>query len=86
MPTPRLPFAVVLVGLAGLILGLLAQGLDPFRAACAACWLHGDVAQDCGVGLVPEDLVARLPAALARLAVRGALAKDRRRELSLDHE
>lgn len=72
--------------LAGLILGLLAQGLDPFRAACAACWLHGDVAQDCGVGLVPEDLVARLPAALARLAVRGALAKDRRRELSLDHE
>lgn len=56
--------------LAGLVLGLLAQGLDPFRAACAACWLHGDVAQDCGLGLVPEDLVSRLPAALARLAVR----------------
>ncbi|HYL32853.1 MAG TPA: NAD(P)H-hydrate dehydratase [Stellaceae bacterium] len=72
--------------LAGLILGLLAQGLDPFRAACAACWLHGDVAQDCGVGLVPEDLVARLPAALARLAVRGVLAKGRQPELSLDHE
>ncbi|MGH6976487.1 MAG: NAD(P)H-hydrate dehydratase, partial [Stellaceae bacterium] len=72
--------------LAGLILGLLAQGLDPFRAACAACWLHGDVAQDCGVGLIPEDLVAHLPVALARLAVRGALAKDRRPELSLDHE
>jgi len=72
--------------LAGLVLGLLAQGLDPFRAACAACWLHGDVAQDCGVGLIPEDLVARLPAALARLAARGALAKDQRAELSLDHE
>ncbi|HYL50080.1 MAG TPA: NAD(P)H-hydrate dehydratase [Stellaceae bacterium] len=72
--------------LAGLILGLLAQGLDPFRAACAACWLHGDVAQDCGIGLIPEDLVARLPAVLARLAARGALAKDRRPELSLDHE
>ncbi|MDE2228810.1 MAG: NAD(P)H-hydrate dehydratase [Alphaproteobacteria bacterium] len=61
--------------LAGMILGLLAQGLDPFRAAAAACWLHGDVAQDCGPGLVPEDLVARLPAALARLAARAALAK-----------
>jgi len=65
--------------LAGLVLGLLAQGLDPFRAACAACWLHGDVAQDCGPGLVPEDLIRRLPAALARLAARGALAKDRAR-------
>ncbi|MGH7015264.1 MAG: NAD(P)H-hydrate dehydratase [Stellaceae bacterium] len=72
--------------LAGLVVGLLAQGLDPFRAACAACWLHGDAAQDCGVGLVPEDLVARLPAALARLAARGVLAKNRGAELSLDHE
>ena len=72
--------------LAGLIVGLLAQGLDPFRAACAACWLHGDVAQDRGVGLIPEDLVTGLPAALARLAARGALAKDRRPALSLDHE
>ncbi|HEV2161226.1 MAG TPA: NAD(P)H-hydrate dehydratase [Stellaceae bacterium] len=72
--------------LAGLILGLLAQGLDPFRAACAACWLHGDVAQDRGVGLIPEDLIAGLPASLARLAARGALAKDRRPALSLDHE
>jgi len=72
--------------LAGLILGLLAQGLDPFRAACAACWLHGDVAQGRGLGLIPEDLIAGLPAALARLVVRGALANDRRPELSLDHE
>ncbi len=63
--------------LSGLVLGLLAQGLDPFRAAGAACWLHGDVAQDCGPGLVPEDLIARLPAALTRLAARGALAKER---------
>jgi NAD(P)H-hydrate epimerase len=72
--------------LAGLVLGLLAQGLDPFRAACAACWLHGDVAQDRGVGLIPEDLVAGLPAALARLAARGTLANDRWPALSLDHE
>lgn len=53
--------------LAGLITGLLAQGLDPFGAACAACWLHGDAAADFGPGLVAEDLLDRLPPALARL-------------------
>ena len=66
--------------LAGLVLGLLAQGLDPFRAGCAACWLHGDAAQDCGLGLVPEDLIQRLPAVLGRLVARGALANARRAE------
>jgi ADP-dependent NAD(P)H-hydrate dehydratase / NAD(P)H-hydrate epimerase len=53
--------------LAGLVAGLLAQGLDPFRAAAAACWLHGDAAQDFGPGLIAEDLVECLPAALRRL-------------------
>src|SRR5262249_34597286 len=41
--------------LAGLIAGLLAQGLDPFRAAAAAAWLHGDAAERVGPGLVAED-------------------------------
>jgi ADP-dependent NAD(P)H-hydrate dehydratase / NAD(P)H-hydrate epimerase len=53
--------------LAGMIVGLLAQGLDPFRAAAAACWLHGDAATAFGPGLVAEDLIDRLPAALSRL-------------------
>jgi NAD(P)H-hydrate epimerase len=53
--------------LAGLVTGLMAQGLDPFRAACAACWLHGDAASEFGPGLVAEDIVDRLPQALARL-------------------
>jgi hydroxyethylthiazole kinase-like uncharacterized protein yjeF len=53
--------------LAGLVAGLLAQGLDPFRAAAAACWLHGDAASDFGPGLIAEDLIDRLPGALRRL-------------------
>jgi NAD(P)H-hydrate epimerase len=53
--------------LAGMIAGLLAQGLDPFRAASAACWLHGDAAGTFGPGLVAEDLIDCLPAALGRL-------------------
>ena len=47
--------------LAGMIGGLLAQGLPAFEAACAAVWLHGEAAQQYGVGLVPEDIIAALP-------------------------
>jgi ADP-dependent NAD(P)H-hydrate dehydratase / NAD(P)H-hydrate epimerase len=53
--------------LAGMIAGLLAQGLDPFRAAAAACWLHGEAALEFGPGLVAEDITDRLPGALGRL-------------------
>jgi NAD(P)H-hydrate epimerase len=61
--------------LAGLVAGLLAQGLDPFRAAAAACWLHGDAAASVGPGLVAEDLLEALPRTLARLK---AMAAGRR--------
>ncbi len=53
--------------LAGMIVGLLAQGFDPFQAASAACWLHGDAAGAFGPGLVAEDLIDCLPAVLRRL-------------------
>lgn len=42
--------------LAGLIVGLLAQGLDAFQAAAAAAWLHGAAGSVVGRGLVAEDL------------------------------
>jgi NAD(P)H-hydrate epimerase len=53
--------------LSGLIAGLLAQGLDPFAAACAGTWLHGEAAREFGPGLVADDLIDTLPVALRRL-------------------
>lgn len=51
--------------LAGLIGGLLAQGLTPFATAAAAAWLHGECARLFGrPGLIAEDLPALLPQAL----------------------
>jgi ADP-dependent NAD(P)H-hydrate dehydratase / NAD(P)H-hydrate epimerase len=44
--------------LAGLVIGLLAQGMEPYQAACAAVWLHGDAAKRHGPqGLTAESLI-----------------------------
>jgi len=53
--------------LCGFVLGLLAQGMDPFLAAAAAVWLHGAAAAAFGPGLIAEDLPDLLPAVLRRL-------------------
>jgi hydroxyethylthiazole kinase-like uncharacterized protein yjeF len=52
--------------LGGLILGLLAQGLDAFPAAAAGVWVHGAAACDFGPGLLAEDLPDLVPAVLRR--------------------
>jgi len=58
--------------LAGMIGGLLAQGMPAFEAAAAAVWLHGEAAHRIGRGLIAEDIAGALPAILAGLAEAGA--------------
>lgn len=53
--------------LAGFVLGLLAQRMPAFEAACAAVWLHGECASQFGIGLIAEDLPEMLPRVVADL-------------------
>jgi hydroxyethylthiazole kinase-like uncharacterized protein yjeF len=53
--------------LAGMSLGLLAQGMPGFQAASAAVWLHGAAARVFGPGLIAEDLPEMLPKVLRDL-------------------
>jgi hydroxyethylthiazole kinase-like uncharacterized protein yjeF len=59
--------------LTGMIVGLLAQGLSPWDAACAGTYLHG-LAGDLAAterglaGLIAGDVIERIPDALAETA------------------
>ena len=53
--------------LGGLIAGLLAQGMEPFSAAAAGVWLHGDAGLRHGPGLIAEDIPELMPAVLRDL-------------------
>jgi NAD(P)H-hydrate epimerase len=66
--------------LAGLCLGLVAQGMEGFHAGCAAAWLHGEAASDFGPGLVADDLPESLPSVLRRLARQGGNRRFDRRD------
>jgi NAD(P)H-hydrate epimerase len=58
--------------LGGFILGLLAQGMPAWQAACAGVWLHGAAAAAFGPGLLAEDLPDLLPDVLRDLATADA--------------
>jgi ADP-dependent NAD(P)H-hydrate dehydratase / NAD(P)H-hydrate epimerase len=56
--------------LAGMIGGLLAQGMAPFEAAAAGAWMHGAAARAFGPGLIAEDLIDGLPGVWRTLRAR----------------
>ncbi|MES1990240.1 MAG: NAD(P)H-hydrate dehydratase [Pseudomonadota bacterium] len=58
--------------LAGIILGLIAQGVPAFEAAAMGVWLHGAAGERAGHGLIAEDLPEALPAVWAQLLARPA--------------
>jgi len=53
--------------LAGLIGGLMAQGMDSFDAACTGVWVHAEAGAAFGPGLIAEDLPELVPQVLASL-------------------
>ena len=53
--------------LAGMIAGLLAQGVPAFEAASIGVWMHGEAAREAGPGLIAEDLPEVLPAVFRRV-------------------
>lgn len=56
--------------LAGMIVGLLAQGMPGVASAAASAWIHGQIAANFGPGLIAEDLISGLPAVLKSLSAR----------------
>ncbi len=65
--TPYLASAGTGDVLAGLVGGLIAQGVNGFDAAAIAVWLHGEAGRRGGPGLIADDLPALLPSILASL-------------------
>jgi ADP-dependent NAD(P)H-hydrate dehydratase / NAD(P)H-hydrate epimerase len=63
--------------LAGLIAGLLAQGMPPWDAAAAGAYLHGRAGALAGQGLVAEDLLGSITAALVEATCQPHLPRRR---------
>ena len=53
--------------LAGLIAGLLGQGMPTYEAAAAGVWMHGEAGALFGHGLIAEDLPEMMPEILQSL-------------------
>jgi len=54
--------------LSGLIASLIGKNkMNPLNAACAAVWIHGDLARQFGPGLIAEDIIKTIPHTLNKL-------------------
>lgn len=66
-PNPNLATAGTGDVLAGLILGLAAQSMPAFEAACAAVWIHSEAGERIGRGLIASDIIHAVPEILQSL-------------------
>ena len=69
MGTPYLATAGSGDVLAGMITGLISQGMSAFESAQAAAWIHGRAAEMFGPGLIAEDLSEQIPKILGELSL-----------------
>jgi NAD(P)H-hydrate epimerase len=54
--------------LAGLIVGLLAQGMASLDAAAAGVWVHSEIGTTLGIGLIADDMPECVPVVRKHLA------------------
>ena len=64
--------------MAGIVTSLVAQGMEPFEAAAAGVWMHGEAAKEFGLGLIAEDLPEILPKIFKDLKTKKDLAGGKR--------
>lgn len=67
--TPYLATAGSGDALVGICVGLLAQSMPAFEAACASVWLHSEAASRFGAGLIAEDIAELLPDLLKEISL-----------------
>lgn len=67
IPNPFLAKAGTGDVLAGIIAGLVAQGMESFKAAQAAVWIHSDAGEKIGPGLTSVDIEYAFPEILREL-------------------
>jgi len=53
--------------LAGMIGGLLAEGMPVLKACAAATWIHGEAAIEFGPGLTAPNIIGQIPQVLREL-------------------
>ena len=54
--------------LSGIIAGLMSRGMDPFSAAKAGAWIHGECANKIGKIFIAEDILSKIPDVLSDIS------------------